>query len=88
LCGGLSVASRRRARPHDLIALIEEKEPGLSDDVRDQEELMRAAIRLLELSGSKGTASSSEQFRSGKLDVSASQLRELGVDPTKYPRAA
>jgi hypothetical protein len=26
--------------------------PGLSDDVRDEEELMRAAIRLLELPGS------------------------------------
>jgi hypothetical protein len=40
------------ARPHDLIALIEENDPGLSDDVRDEEELMRAAIRLLELPGS------------------------------------
>jgi hypothetical protein len=52
LCGGLSVASGRRARPHDLIALIEEHDPGLSDDGRDDEELMRAAIRLLELPGS------------------------------------
>ena len=39
------------ARSHDLIALIEENDPGLSDDVRDEEELMRAAIRLLELPG-------------------------------------
>jgi hypothetical protein len=40
------------ARPHDLIALIEENDPWLSDDVRDEEGLMRAAIRLLELPGS------------------------------------
>ena len=44
--------SRSGARPHDLIALIEENDPGLSDDVRDEEELMRAVIRLLELPGS------------------------------------
>jgi hypothetical protein len=83
LCGRLSVASGRRARPHDLIALIEEKDPGLSDDVRDEEELMRAAIRLLELSGS-----AIEKFRKRKLDASDSQLCEFGVDPTQDPSAA
>jgi hypothetical protein len=67
LCGGLSVASGRRARRHDLIALIEENGPGLSDDVRDEEELMRAAIRLLECPvprEAKGTASSSGRSKS------------------------
>jgi hypothetical protein len=52
LCDGLPVASGRRARPHDLIALIEENHPRLSDDMREEEEMMRAAIRLLELPGS------------------------------------
>lgn len=41
-----------RARPHDLIALIEENDPEFSDDVRDDEERMRAAVRLLGLPGS------------------------------------
>jgi hypothetical protein len=78
-CGGLSVASGRRARPHDLIALIEENDPGLSDDVRDEEELMRDP--LLELPGSAWSPRhrqlewAIEEFRKRKLDARDAQLR-------------
>jgi hypothetical protein len=48
LCGGLSMVSGLRSRLSDLIAFGEEDGLGLSDDLREQEELLRIAIRLLD----------------------------------------
>ena len=67
MCAADYLSLRVGGRPHDLIALIEKKDPGLSDDVRDEEELMGAAIRPLECPvprEAKGTASSSGRSKS------------------------